>query len=196
MAAISTSSLQTSGSSDMPYMICDVLVVFLERHVLSYDLSHFSHSRCYLAKYKKHTFLVFLVQQRELTCPKFFTHANFPLTVYFYSSFFSLIRDHRSWFTLLPYSEPTVIDDIDIIDRLIEQLKRGISSWWNAMERIIVSREISTKIFKSLKLTKLTRFYSSWRSSNIREQLHLYVFIYIYIWIYSVRKKIYVYMCV
>lgn len=96
MAAISTSSLQTSGSSDMPYMICDVLVVFLERHVLSYDLSHFSHSRCYLAKYKKHTFLVFLVQQRELTCPQFFTHANFPLTVYFYSSFFSLIRDHRS----------------------------------------------------------------------------------------------------
>lgn len=195
MAAISTSSLQTSGSSDMPYMICDVLVVFLERHVLSYDLSHFSHSRCYLAKYKKHTFLVFLVQQRELTCPQFFTHANFPLTVYFYSSFFSLIRDHRSWFTLLPYSEPTVIDDIDIIDRLVEQLKRGISSWWNAMERIIVSREISTKIFKSLKLTKLTRFYSSWRSSNIREQLHLYVFIYIYGYI-PFEKKIYVYMCV
>lgn len=67
--------------------------------------------------------------------------------------------------------------------------------WWNAMERIIVSREISTKIFKSLKLTKLTRFYSSWRSSNIREQLHLYVFIYIYGYI-PFEKKIYVYMCV
>lgn len=37
--------IQTSGSSDMPYMICDVLVVFLERHVLSYVLSLFSNSR-------------------------------------------------------------------------------------------------------------------------------------------------------
>lgn len=30
--------IKTSGSSDMPYMICDVLVVFLERHILSYVL--------------------------------------------------------------------------------------------------------------------------------------------------------------
>lgn len=34
--------IQTSSSSDMPYMICDVLVVFLERHILSYVLSLFS----------------------------------------------------------------------------------------------------------------------------------------------------------
>lgn len=33
--------IQTSGSSDMQYMICDVLVVFLERHILSYVLSLF-----------------------------------------------------------------------------------------------------------------------------------------------------------
>jgi len=30
--------IQTSGSSDMPYMICDVLVVFLERYIPSYVL--------------------------------------------------------------------------------------------------------------------------------------------------------------
>lgn len=41
--------IQTSGSSDMPYMICDVLVVFLERHILSHVLSlfcKFSHRLC------------------------------------------------------------------------------------------------------------------------------------------------------
>lgn len=47
--------IQTSGSSDMPYMICDVLVVvFLERHILSHVLSlfcKFSHRLCLYLSY-------------------------------------------------------------------------------------------------------------------------------------------------
>lgn len=123
MAAISTSSLQTSGSSDMPYMICDVLVVFLERHVLSYDLSHFSHSRCYLVQVQKTHFSRFFSSNNanSLAQNSLPTQTFLSLRIYF----FPLVNTRSSIviYFILPYSEPTVID---IIRSIVEQLKRDI----------------------------------------------------------------------
>lgn len=123
MAAISTSSLQTSGSSDMPYMICDVLVVFLERHVLSYDLSHFSHSRCYLVQVQKTHFSRFFSSNNanSLAQNSLPTQTFLSLRIYF----FPLVNTRSSIviYFILPYSEPTVID---IIWSIVEQLKRDI----------------------------------------------------------------------
>lgn len=141
MAAISTSSLQTSGSSDMPYMICDVLVVFLERHVLSYDLSHFSHSRCYLVQVQKTHFSRFFSSNNanSLAQNSLPTQTFLSLRIYF----FPLVNTRSSiviLFTLFYRIQSR---------RLSISFDRS-SNNWNAtsfflvmMERIIVSREIS-----------------------------------------------------
>ena len=123
MAAISTSSLQTSGSSDMPYMICDVLVVFLERHVLSYDLSHFSHSRCYLVQVQKTHFSRFFSSNNANSLAQNSLPTQTFLSLWIY--FFPLVNTRSSIviYFILPYSEPTVID---IIRSIVEQLKRDI----------------------------------------------------------------------
>ena len=140
-----------------------------------------------LYKYKKHTFLVFSRPTTRTHLPKILyprklsSHCG-------YIFFLSLIRDHRSWFTLFYRIQSR---------RLSISFDRS-SNNWNAtsfflvmMQRIIVSREISMKIFK------LTRFFIHLNDPRIFANNYIYMYIYGY----SVRKKniciyIYIYVCV
>lgn len=85
--------IQTSGSSDMPYIICDVLVVFLERHpfVRFFILFTFSHHLCiaYISRFHSDFAEFFIIR----------IQSHFSYCIFLIMMFVKLT---------LPYSEPNV----------------------------------------------------------------------------------------